>query len=419
MTEMELAKRLGVSLALGLLIGIERGWKERTLEEGMRVAGFRTFGLIGLLGGLWAVLSDVVGQTILGFALLGFSILVAASYVISTYRDAGDFGITTEVASLVTFALGALAGSGHIGIASSGAVIIVVILGLKPALHRWLSTLKAHELEAAAKLLLISIVLLPILPNKGYGPWNSLNPYVIWWMVVLVAGISFIGYFAIKIAGPRIGILLTSVFGGLSSSTALTWSLSRFSRRNPVHQPLMAAGIIAACATMFPRMLLEIAVVNRPLLKELILPVGIMTGAGYLGAVWLWLFCKETKKGGDFKLSNPFELQPALRFGGFLAVVMLLANGLKAWYGEKGIYILCAISGVSDVDAIILSLSRMASQDLSPEVAVRGILLAAGINTITKGLIAAFVGGARMFVQVTLILTAVTVLGGLAYYFIP
>ncbi len=419
MTELELAKRLGVSLAIGLLIGIERGWKGRGLEEGMRVAGFRTFGLIGVLGGLWAVLAAVMGNGLLGLALLGFSILVTASYVVSIRCDQADFGITTEVAALLTFALGALAGSGYMKVASSSAVIIVFLLGLKPKLHRWLSSLTLEELEAAGKLLLISIVLLPILPNRGYGPWHSLNPYIIWWMVVLVAGISFVGYFAIKIAGPRQGILLTSIFGGLASSTALTWSLARLSTESKRLQSLMAAGIVAASATMFPRALIVLAAVNQQLVKDLVVPMGAMSVAGYLGALWLWTSSHKVAKEDSFGLANPFELHTALRFGAFLAAVMLLANGLEEYCGDLGIYILSAVSGISDVDAIILSLARMSTEGLSPEVATRGILLATVVNTLVKGGIACLVGGARMFLQVTLTLVLVTVTGGVAYILIP
>jgi len=176
---MEQLTDLGIALALGLLVGIERGWQERTSEEGSRVAGIRTFGLLGLLGGLWALLAETMGDLLLGVSFMALTAVLIAAYL-SDRRSARDIGITTLVAGLVTFVLGALAVRGQAHIAITGAVITVTLLSLKPTLHRWLRHLEPADFYAALKLLLISVVLLPVLPNRGYGPWAALNPYQVW-----------------------------------------------------------------------------------------------------------------------------------------------------------------------------------------------------------------------------------------------
>ena len=189
MTELENFKLLGIALAIGLLIGLERGWHSRDRVEGMRVAGLRTHGMISLLGGLSGILARQTDPFLMGFVFLGLTsaLLIAHSKSVDKFED---FSITSTIASLVTFTLGALTIFGHITLASASAVIITSLLGFKPLLHGWLKKLKQQELNATLKLLLISVVMLPILPDQGYGPWTALNPYHIWWMLVLIAVIS-------------------------------------------------------------------------------------------------------------------------------------------------------------------------------------------------------------------------------------
>jgi len=181
--------RLSVALAIGLLIGVERGWKEREAREGERVAGVRTYGLIGLLGGGMALVAERLGPLPLALAFVALAGVLTAAYAINVERD-DDAGITSLVAGLLTFVFGALAALGQVAVAAASAVVTTLLLGFKPVLHRWVSALEGKELRAGLKLLLISVVLLPILPDRGYGPWHALNPYQIWWMVVLIAAIS-------------------------------------------------------------------------------------------------------------------------------------------------------------------------------------------------------------------------------------
>ena len=277
---METLLNLGLALALGLLVGVERGWQEREAAEGSRLAGIRTFGLIGLLGGLWELLGRGSGEIVLGIAFLAFVVLMSAAHVAEA-RASHDYGVTTLIAALITFALGALSVRGEHAVAATAAVLTTIILSLKPILHRWLRRIEQQELTAALKLLLISVVILPILPDRGYGPWQALNPHELWWLVILIAVISFAAYCAVKIAGPERGILLAGFLGGLVSSTAVSLHLARLAAQG-IQRNIIAAGVLVASATMFVRVLVLTAVLNPGLAKSLSLPTLAM-------AIWLFV----------------------------------------------------------------------------------------------------------------------------------
>jgi len=403
---------ISVALAIGLLIGIERGWKKREAEEGQRVAGVRTYGLIGLLGGGSALLAGQYGSLVLGLAFVGMAGALTTIYVVNLRHGDDDVGITSLVAMLLTFILGALAALGEVAIAAASAVVTTLLLSYKPLLHRWVSILEAKELRAGIKLLLISVVLLPILPNQGYGPWQALNPFEIWWMVVLIALISFVGYFAIKIAGAHRGAVFTGLFGGLAASTAVTLHFSRMSRRDTELAPILTIGILLACGTMFPRMLLVASVLNPDLFKLLLVPAAVMALLTYLPALVWWRAKSHKKTDAASSLKNPLDLKTALSFGLLLALVMMLGKALQNWFGEVGVLALAVASGVADVDAITLSLARMSQDDLVLHIAVTGIVIAAAINSLVKGSMATFIGGRTIGLRVGLPLLG-SAIGGL------
>ena len=409
---------LGVALALGLLIGIERGWKAREEAEGQRVAGVRTYGLIGLLGGTSALLAQHTGPLIMGLMLVGLTGALTAVYVVNASQDESDVGITSLVAGLLTFVFGALAGFGELAVAGAAAVITTLLLGYKPTLHRWVSALKGRELRAGLKLLLISVVLLPILPNRSYGPWQALNPYEIWWMVVLIAAISFVGYFAIKIGGAHKGTVFTGLFGGLASSTAVTLHFSRVARTDATMAPMLATGILLACGTMFPRMLLIAAALNLQLLQPLLVPALVMALLVSAPAIFYWRSLQRMDFDTAATLSNPLEIRTAITFGALLAMVMFLGKALQAWLGEAGVLMLAFASGVADVDAITLSLARMSQDDLATRVAVMGIVIAAAVNSLVKGGMATVFGGRQVGLRVGVPLLTSTVIGLLATWFL-
>lgn len=405
--------QVSLALAVGLLIGVERGWQERGSKEGNHIAGLRTFGLIGLLGGIWGILSSKFGDVLIGFSFLAMTALLISAYVLNRSRSE-DRGITSLVAALITFSLGVMAVKGFENIAVACAVVTASLLSLKSRLHHWIETLEQQEIHAALKLLLISVVLLPVLPNQGYGPWQALNPYLLWWMVVLIASLSFAGYFAMKLAGAKQGIMLTSMFGGLVSSTALTLYLSRLSREIKL-QRVIAAGVLIAAATMFPRVMIEVAAINPALLKIVWLPMSGMMIISYGYAYLLW------RKDGDvnnfeYEPKNPFELGSAIRFGLLLASIMLSAMAIRHWFGDTGLYALSAISGIIDVDAITLSIAKMTTHELPLEVGGKAILLAVIVNTAVKmGLVMSL--GASLLKKYALAGYLLTVLtGGLIFF---
>lgn len=401
---------LGLSLALGLLIGVERGWAERRAPEGGRIAGIRTLGLLGLLGGLSAILGQTFGPLALGFSFVAVSVVLVTAHA-QAMREQGDLGITTEVAGLITFALGAVAVSGEPVLASAGAVVTATLLSLKPVLHGWLRRMEQADLYAGIKLLLISLVILPLLPDRGFGPWEALNPREIWLLVVLIAALSFAGYVAIKMSGAQRGILLTGLLGGLVSSTATTVSLSRLARgRDRDSARLPAAGILLASAVMLPRLLLIVGALAPALVPRLLLPAAAMALVLGLAAGWLVHGGKDGETSA-LKLRNPLELRMALAFGGLLAVIMVGAAALYHWIGESGIYLAAAVAGIADVDAIALSLARLsrASADATPMQA--GIVIAALSNTLFKGGLSAFIGG-RGIARLVLPAVCLATLGG-------
>lgn len=391
---------LMAALLLGALIGLERGWSARHQPPGQRIAGIRTHALTGLLGGLAAVLSETL--TPLAFPVLLLALTLFALVAWRTRAQVvDDFSITGLVGLLLAFCLGAIAVAVDVVLAVAGAVITTLVLDNKQQIHDLLERLEAHELDAALKLLLISVVVLPLLPNDPLGPGGTLVPREIWWMVVLIASISFVGYFAIRVGGAEKGILFTGLFGGLSSSTALTLQFSRQSRLAEPLSPLLAAGVLFACGTMFPRVLIVATLINRDMLESLLLPATVMAALLYGPALWIWRRARRQRDFDQPQLDqNPLDLKSALLFGALLTLVMLLGDFLRDRFGDTGVYLLSATSGVADVDAINLSLARMAQESISVDTAATGIIIAAGVNNLVKSGIALVIGSRALALRV-------------------
>jgi len=417
--EIESFARLAVALAIGLLVGIERGWQRRGSEEGQRVAGLRTYALIGLVGGSVGLISPEGEYWLIGLVFIGLAVASAAAYVVTT-RAGHDYGITSETAAMATYLFGALAGIGHIAPASAAAIVMALLLGHKERLHGWLERLRREELTAGLIFLLISVVLLPILPNQGYGPWEALNPYVIWLMVVLIAGISFFGYIAIRVFGASRGIIFGGLFGGMASSTATTLAFSRIAAREKALSRMLAAGILLACGAMIGRMMLVATILHPPLAGALLLPALLLLAAT-LSPVGFYLMRGSDKKPVDESglMRNPMELRSALLFGALLAIIMLLGQALREWAGDAGLWTLAAASGLADVDAITISLARMSGQDVALNVAATGIIIAAGSNSLLKAGMALIIGGRALGLRVLLPLALGTALALLAAFVFP
>ncbi len=407
MTTSALFERLGLALAIGLLIGIERGWQEREGKAGSRAAGIRTHALIGLLGGVWGLLAQLAGQAVLGFAALGFS----AAFTLFEWQEmrrAGSYSATGTVAGLLSFALGAYAALGNTFAAASAAVAAAFILAERRVLHEFLARLQWTELRAGLLLLVMTVVLLPVLPDRAVDPWGALNPFQIWLMTVLIAAMSYGGYIAVRIAGGRKGLLYAGSAGGLVSSTTVTWTFARLAKAKRGFQSDFIAGITASWAVSFLRVAAIVAFMSPPLAASLGLPLGI--AFVMLAATSALFYRRAEKQGEETKLSleDPFDIVAVLRFGLLLAVVMLAAKLLARAFGNLGLFGLAALSGLADVDPVTLSMGQAAGHGVAFDTAAYVILIAVAANTVAKCVLAFVFGSLRL----ALLLTAIASAGG-------
>lgn len=413
----DLIQRAALALGIGLLFGVERGWRSRDEPGGTRAAGIRAFALMGLLGGIGGALAQQMGVWVLVTVLAAAALLLTVGYVKSLEsRPDPDRGLTTEIAGLLCVGLGAYAVIGDMALAAAAAVVAVALLDMKAQLHGWIAKLERLELQAALKLLVVSVVLLSVLPNQGYGPGEVLNPYVIWWMVVLIAALSFTGYVAVKLIGPRFGPLATGLLGGIASSTAVTLSFSRLARRSPGLAPSLAGGIAVASAVMYVRVLAIAVVVEPALLQALAVPVGTMAIVGAAGAMAV-VGGRGFEASAPTELPDPSEISTAIQFGLLLAAVLLLSHLAQQWIGVGGVYLVAAGAGVADVDATTLSMSRLAGDatgGITPTVAATAVVIAMLANTLAKALMVAAIGGARVAARATSVLCLAGVAGLIA-----
>jgi uncharacterized membrane protein (DUF4010 family) len=377
------------ALAAGLIVGLERGWRERAAADGRRVAGLRTFALTGLLGGVLML----VNPWLLAAGGFGLALLVGIGYR-EAIKATGTLSATSAVAQLLTFGLGALAAAGMPLLALSAAVIVATLLNLRSTLHRWLRLMEHRELTAALQMLVLSAVILPLLPDQAFGPYAALNPYRLWWAVVLIAGLSLTGHVAMRLAGAQRGTLLTGLLGGLASSTAATLALARQARGRETLMQASAAGGLAACAVMFLRMAVILQLMSPPLGRMLLLPM--LAAAIVLLAVAArhWRRRSRDAEQGTEGDLPPFDLGTALAFGAFLGLMTLLTEASKQWFGAGGLYGLALLSGLVDVDAITISAARMdAATRVPASVAAISIGLAALSNMVLKATMAWTTGG--------------------------
>lgn len=376
---------LVAALAIGLLIGLERGWHDREIPDGGRVAGLRTFALTGLLGGVLGHLQPDFGPWPLLGALTGISLLLAVFYAQSA-KMSGNLSATTAIALLLTLLLGVFAAHRDITMALAMSVIVAVLLSMKPTLHGWLHLIEYRELTASLQLLVLSLVILPYLPNRGMGPYAALNPYQLWWAVILIAFLSLAGHLAMRITGARRGILWTGLIGGLASSTAITVALARYARQQPQLTEAVVASALAACGVMFFRMTFLLVMV-QPALASGFVAVLLATGAVLLIlAFQRWHRASAIATGSNtIEAMPPFDLTTALIFAGFLAVTGILVPAAQQWLGNSGIYAVSTLSGLADVDAIVISLARSYSdQGLPAATVLVALVLATSANMVTK-----------------------------------
>jgi uncharacterized membrane protein (DUF4010 family) len=288
-------------------------------------------------------------------------------------------------------------------------VVVTTILGFRIELHTIVAHIEHEELTATMRLLLITVVVLPILPNRTIDPWNSLNPYQIWWMVVLIAGLSYVGYFANKFLGERRGLIVTGLFGGMTSSTAVTLTLSSIARAGKEECQVVAASILAASAIMFPRLLIIAGALTPDLAVKIAPAFAMATLVTLAAAGWFAWRSSATEldaKQHDLQTRNPLDLWFALKFGLLLTAMMLASRAVESWLGNNGLFGFAAISGLADAAPITLSVSSMVAQNqVKMGVASIALLIAAGVNTLVKPALMTFIAGlpAAMRVWIPLI----------------
>jgi uncharacterized membrane protein (DUF4010 family) len=375
-----------IALFIGALIGIER--EKRKMDEDAGLGGIRTFILLSMTGAASGWLSSQLGSPwIFAVTLLLAVSFVIAGYTLTVQSGAAEPGLTTEIAALVTVLLGGLVMFGWPGLAVGLGIITAAVLAFKAPLHGLVDKVGQDDLYAGLSLLIASFIILPILPNEKIDPLDALNPRSLWMLVILIAALSEVGYIAVRALGPSKGTALTGFFGGLVSSTAVTLTFSKKSKEGEAPPATLAAGILLAWLVMVLRIVVLVFAVYRPLLRSIAVPIGAM-GVLTLASVVVFLrqgAGQRAKDGEDVPLRNPFSLGSAMRFALFFAVILLIVAAVRKYLPPSSVYFVAGIAGLTDVDAITLSMARMAQEGGGQELAARAITIAAVANTLIKG----------------------------------
>lgn len=401
-------RNLTVALAVGFLIGFEREHAHAAEAKAHTFAGARTFTLTALAGGLCGLVDP--GILLTAALLIAIALLTALAYWAVARAEPGAGG-TTEIALLVAYLLGVAATSGHVLIAAVAGVATAIILSVKKSVEKWAAAFTRQEFAAVLRFLAISVIILPVLPDTPFGSYGVLNAREFWLMVVFISGLSFLGYWLIKLLGAGRGMLLTGLAGGLASSTATTLSLARLSRSGG-NASEIAAGIIAANLMMLLRIGILTAALSRPTLAALWPSLLV---AAFVGAASLWLLRARQPNGLREKalvVENPMEIRPALVFAVLLAVISLAASFGADRFGQSGLLAVAALSGLADVDAITLVSGRQAGAGaVLPVLAATAILTAAAANILLKGAMAWVVGGRGAGLRVMAVFVLVLLAG--------
>ena len=410
LTVVAMLERLLVALLVGVLIGLDRERAE--VRKARQIfAGVRTFPLVALCGAVPALLVGELGPLLAAVSLVAVAAIAVVSYMRASAN--GDMGATTEVAAIATFLLGALAGAGQLVVAGACGVAVAVLLVAKPKLEAFSRALSPEELTAALELAVITVIVLPLLPSRGYGPWEVWNPREIWMVVVLVTALSFVGFVAMRLLGERRGMAVTGAVGGLVSSTAVTMAMAERSRSADDLSRAAAAAAVVASSIMPLRMAVLAGAVNAGILPRLLPVVFVMALAG-LVAAWVLSRRRDEPSESSSQIKNPFSLVAALSFAVIYAVVLVLVRGAGVYFGAGGTYAAAGLSAVADVDAVTIAFSRLGPGDTFWRMPAAAVTVAAVANTLVKMTIALAMGSPRFRRYVAVSLGATAALGATA-----
>lgn len=407
---------LALALGLGLLVGLQREWATKEL------AGIRTFALITLLGAITALLAPSFGNWMIGAGMLAVGALAVAGYAVrrADTEEGDDLGITTEIAALVMYAVGVAVGSGSAGMAIVATGVTAVLLHWKARLHGLVGRLDERELALVFRLVLIALVILPALPDQTYGPYDVLNPFQIWLMVVLIVGISTGAYVAYRLFGTGWGTLLTGAMGGLISSTATTVGYSRRTREGDALPAAGALVITIASVVVFVRVLFEIWLVAPDLLSSAAPPL--LAVMAVMLALTVALFLRMRGELSEVRPDPeaPSALGEAIVFGLLYAAVLVAVAAAREHFGNAGVYVIGVLSGLTDMDAITLSISELFNQGrLEAATAWRVILVGNAANLVFKAILATAIGGRRLGLRVATAFGIAIVASGLVLWLWP
>lgn len=417
----ELISRFALALGIGLLIGLERGWRMREEKAGSRTAGIRTFAVTGLLGGVAGALGRTLGDTgggvVIGLSIAAFG-AVMAQFCLEQNRAEKQFSATTWVASMATFALGAYALIGDMRAAAALAVAMAVILAMREPMHDWVKAITWPELQSGLVLLAMTFIALPIMPDDRIGPFGGVNPREVWLIAIVLAGVSFAGYALVKYLGASLGILLAGAAGGLASSTAVTLTSARRAAAGEGSPSLLAGSVAAASAVMFVRVCAIVAAIGPALLPSVAPPLlaAAVVAAGH-AAFAVYGRPAGAEAGGRIEFRNPFSFWSVVVFAMALGLVILLGRYLGEVFGATGAIVGAAAMGLADVDAVTVSMSRLAPDLLSPEEASLAILAAVFTNTAAKIGIGAVIGRGRFARDIAVMAVACLAAGILIAWF--
>ena len=411
-----------VAIFLGALIGLEREIYLRTLTKvstkAQRVSDIRSHIFLSFLGFLSAYLAQFSHWSIGGIAFLIVGSFVLTGYILE-FQKYSFLGITSELSSILTFLVGFLTCQ-DFSLAIVVAILVTITLSLKEKVVFLAKRIEKNEFHATLKFLIIAFVVLPILPKEPVDPWGIISIYDTWLMVVFISGISFVGYILTKTLGAEKGIGLAAIIGGLASSTAVTTSMSSQSKKNNKIINPFVFGVVIASMVMFARVGFEVFVINMSLLGTLTIPLVVMGITSLIVLLVLFLSeKKKDKKHEEIPLTSPFQFAPALKFGLFYIFVLLISHFSHQFFGDNGIYLSSVLAGLADVDAITISMSKLAaSGSISHTVATRSIIIAVFSNTLVKGSIALFFGGKDFAKKVSISFAIITLVGLGSLFFI-